>query len=96
MRLNNFEKDWWSDKYGAGCFSGTLPPLAMTSLKESMYSSSFDGNMFHASTECSREYYGYMEGAVLSGEQAAKECIQSYYSAPFGVRSSYTAMSNCT
>jgi monoamine oxidase len=67
--------DWVDDKwagYGCPCTSltpGVLDTLGSTSLREPV------GNLHFAGTETAGDWKGYMEGAVRSGERAAKEVI---------------------
>lgn len=67
--------DWMDDKwagYGCPCTSltpGVLDTLHPASLREQL------GNLHFAGTETAGDWKGYMEGAVRSGERAAKEVI---------------------
>lgn len=67
--------DWRGDQWvGGGCPCASLPPgvldtLGSGSLREAT------GNLHFAGTETAAEWKGYMEGAVRSGERAAKEVI---------------------
>jgi len=70
------EKNWCADNFSAGCFSGILPPGLLTSYGDDIRS--VTGGVIHwAGTETSTVYYGYMEGAILSGERTAVEIIDS-------------------
>lgn len=70
------EKNWCVDNFSAGCFSGILPPGLLTSYGEDIRSVTA-GVIHWAGTETSTVYYGYMEGAVLSGERTAVEIMDS-------------------
>lgn len=67
--------DWADDRwagYGCPCASlspGVLDTLGSASLREPT------GNLHFAGTETAGDWKGYMEGAVRSGERAAKEVI---------------------
>ncbi|KAK8021981.1 hypothetical protein PG993_012748 [Apiospora rasikravindrae] len=67
--------DWVGDQWaGYGCPCASLPPgvldtLGSASLREPL------GNLHFAGTETAGDWKGYMEGAVRSGERAAKEVI---------------------
>ncbi|KAK8017147.1 hypothetical protein PG991_008223 [Apiospora marii] len=67
--------DWTDDRwagYGCPCASlspGVLDTLGSGSLREPT------GNLHFAGTETAGDWKGYMEGAVRSGERAAKEVI---------------------
>eukprot|EP00547_Thalassionema_nitzschioides_P016381 CAMPEP_0194251068 /NCGR_PEP_ID=MMETSP0158-20130606/24499_1 /TAXON_ID=33649 /ORGANISM="Thalassionema nitzschioides, Strain L26-B" /LENGTH=479 /DNA_ID=CAMNT_0038988081 /DNA_START=245 /DNA_END=1681 /DNA_ORIENTATION=+ len=62
-------RDWTnSEKYSGGCFAGVFPPTS-----DATFASNFKalktpfGRIHFAGTETSEHFYGYMEGARLSG-----------------------------
>ena len=65
------EQDWSAEAWTRGCPTGTMSPGTMTlfgpSLREPV------GRLHWAGTETAVEFCGYMEGAVESGERAARE-----------------------
>jgi monoamine oxidase len=67
------EQDWSSEVFTRGCPVGVLPPGALSvagnALREPV------GRIHWAGTETAREWTGYMEGALESGERAAAEII---------------------
>ncbi|KAK8061232.1 flavin containing amine oxidoreductase [Apiospora hydei] len=73
--------DWADDRWaGYGCPCASLPPgvldtLGSASLREPL------GNLHFAGTETAGDWKGYMEGAVRSGERAAKEVVGGLSSA---------------
>ncbi|KAK7936591.1 uncharacterized protein PG986_015029 [Apiospora aurea] len=73
--------DWTDDRWaGYGCPCASLPPgvldtLGSASLREPL------GNLHFAGTETAGDWKGYMEGAVRSGERAAKEVVGGLSSA---------------
>ncbi|KAJ5637148.1 hypothetical protein N7490_007027 [Penicillium lividum] len=73
--------EWSKDElagYGCPCAHltpGVLDSLGPNALREPM------GNLHFAGTETAGDWKGYMEGAVRSGERAAKEIIDSLSSA---------------
>lgn len=68
--------EWLGDEFsGYGCPCASLPPGVLDSLGPSALREA-TGNLHFAGTETSGEWKGYMEGAVLSGERAAKEVIK--------------------
>ena len=71
------EKDWSGDAYSSGCFAGILPAGVLTTLREHIYNSSFDGDVHWASTEIAVKHYGYMEGALVAGKTAAEGCLSN-------------------
>ena len=64
-------KDWAADEWSRGCPTGIMPPGVMgiygPALREPC------GRIHWAGTETAREWTGYMEGAVESGERVARE-----------------------
>eukprot|EP01041_Mallomonas_annulata_P008272 gene8272-17021_t len=71
------ETDWCADSYSAGCFAGIFPPGVLSTYGPDMRSIT-RGVLHWAGTETAAVYYGYMEGAVLSGERTAIEILQSF------------------
>ncbi|KAK5998044.1 putative flavin-containing monoamine oxidase C-like protein [Cladobotryum mycophilum] len=67
------EYGWVADEWSQGCPCPFTPPKVPT---ESIYqASSFYGNIHFVGTEFSREWTGYMEGALRSGSRGAKEVM---------------------
>lgn len=69
------EHSWSSEKYTGGCFFGVLPPGVLTGLGHSLWKP--EGRIHFAGTETAREWNGYIEGAVESGERVAKEIMEA-------------------
>jgi monoamine oxidase len=67
------EQDWQSEAWTRGCPTGIMPPGVMTQLGPSLRVPV--GRLHWAGTETAAEYTGYMEGAVESGERAAREIV---------------------
>jgi monoamine oxidase len=65
------EKDWPADAWSRGCFAGYFPPRALTRLGDALRAPV--GRIHWAGTETAREWNGYMDGAIESGERAAAE-----------------------
>uniref|UniRef100_A0A8C4ZHP7 Amine oxidase n=1 Tax=Gadus morhua TaxID=8049 RepID=A0A8C4ZHP7_GADMO len=65
------EKNWCEEQYSGGCYTAYYPPGILTQfgrvLREPV------DRLFFAGTETATEWSGYMEGAVQSGERAARE-----------------------
>jgi monoamine oxidase len=57
-----------------GCYAGLYPTGAWTGFKDAYRKQ--QGNIFWAGTESSEKWYGYIEGAVLAGEKAAKMVLE--------------------
>jgi monoamine oxidase len=71
--LDYIEADWASEPYSRGCPVGIAPPGVLTAygtaLREPV------GAIHWAGTETSTYWNGYMDGAVRSGERAAREAL---------------------
>lgn len=67
------ELSWASEHWTGGCYEGFMPPGVLTSygpvLREPV------GRIHWAGTETSEYWTGYLDGAVRSGERAAKEVL---------------------
>jgi monoamine oxidase len=68
-----YEKDWSKEEWTRGCYGGYLPPGVLLdygpALREPV------GRIHWAGTETSTIWAGYMDGAVRSGQRAAKEAL---------------------
>ena len=67
------EKDWATDEWTRGCPTGFMPPGAATSFGPALRHPV--GPIHWAGTETAREWAGYMEGALESGERVAEEVL---------------------
>jgi monoamine oxidase len=67
------EMNWSTEQWTRGCYSGWMPPGVMVdygpALREPV------GRIHWAGTETSTIWAGYMDGAVRSGQRAAKEAL---------------------
>ena len=73
--IDYYEVHWGAEEYSGGCFCGVLPPGLLTRCGSHLRESTHGGCVHWASTETATAYYGYMEGAILSGERAAAEIV---------------------
>lgn len=68
------DKSFTEEPFTKGCYAGMFPPRVITELQTSL------ATPFHrihwAGTETSTQFNGYMEGAVRSGERAAREILK--------------------
>jgi monoamine oxidase len=68
-----YEKNWSNEQWTRGCYTSYLPPGALldfgTALREPA------GRIHWAGTETATIWAGYMDGAVRSGQRAAKEAL---------------------
>lgn len=67
------DKNWMEEKYSGGCYVSTLPPGVMTSYGPAIREPWL--RLHFAGTESATCWAGYMEGAVQSGERAAREIL---------------------
>jgi len=67
------DKSFTEEPFTKGCYAGIFPPGILTQLQTSL-ATPFQ-RIHWAGTETSDQFNGYMEGAVRSGERAAKAII---------------------
>ena len=65
------ERSWAEERYTRGCYAGFLPPGVLTSLGFALRRPC--GRIHWAGTETAEVWCGYMDGAISSGERAARE-----------------------
>lgn len=66
------EKDWVADEWARG-YVGTMPPGLLTTFGEALRDPC--GRVHWAGSETAEHWYGYMEGALMSGVRAAEEVL---------------------
>lgn len=69
--VDYIDHDWITDPWSEGCYVGLPAPGALTELGRSL--SAPHGLVHYAGTETAREWIGYIEGAIESGERVARE-----------------------
>ena len=67
------EQDWQAEQYTRGCYGGHAPPGALTQYGHALRRPI--GPLHWAGTETAERGNGYMDGAVASGERAAREVL---------------------
>lgn len=67
------DKDWSTERWTGGCPVGVLPPGALVQFGSALRDPV--GRIHWAGTETAAEWAGYMEGAIESGERAARETL---------------------
>lgn len=67
------ELDWTAEEYSRGCYGGRMGTGVWTRYAQTL--SQPVGRIHWAASETSDVWNGYMEGAVRSGERAAKEAL---------------------
>lgn len=65
------QKDWLSDRWSLGCYAGLLPAGAVVPFGPALRAPC--GRIHWAGTETATAHMGYMDGAIESGERAARE-----------------------
>ncbi len=68
------EADWAADEWSAGAPIATFPPGTLSVFGAALRAPV--GRVHWAGTETARQFTGFMEGAVESGERAAEEVLQ--------------------
>ena len=67
-----FEQDWSKERWTRGCPVGHIAPGVLTPNGRAARA---DGEIHFAGTETADYWLGYMDGAVRSGERAAREVL---------------------
>ena len=68
-------QDWGAEEWTGGCYAAHFPAGVWTSDGSAFRAPC--GRIHWAGTETSSEWHGYMEGALRSGNRAAKEMLQA-------------------
>ncbi|ELT91172.1 hypothetical protein CAPTEDRAFT_178716 [Capitella teleta] len=71
--VHYIEKNWTEEPWSGGCYVGHMGPGVMTSVGRCIREPV--ARIHYAGTEAATEWPGYMEGAVESGERAAREIL---------------------
>lgn len=67
------ERSWAEERFSRGCYAGYFPPGVLTSLGFGLRRPC--GRIHWAGTETAEVWCGYMDGAITSGERAAREVL---------------------
>ncbi|WP_100466987.1 FAD-dependent oxidoreductase [Mycobacteroides abscessus] len=67
------EQDWTAEEFTRGCYGGRLGAGVWTQYGRALAAPA--GRIHWAGAEVSHVWNGYMEGAILSGRQAAEEVL---------------------
>jgi monoamine oxidase len=70
-----FEMDWTAEAWTRGCPTGSMAPGVLSRFGAALRAPS--GRIHWAGTETSDYWAGYMDGAIRSGERAAKEVLRA-------------------
>jgi monoamine oxidase len=65
--------NWLVDEWSGGCYVGLAAPRLLTDASVALRAA--EGRLHFAGTETALEHVGYLEGAIESGERAAREVL---------------------
>jgi monoamine oxidase len=68
------EKSWAEEEWSRGCYEGYTPPGVLTAFGPALREPI--GPIHWAGTETATKWNGYIDGALQSGERAAREVLQ--------------------
>lgn len=80
--IEYIEHAWAEEIFSRGCYGGYLPPGTWTSLGFALRRSC--GRIHWAGTETAEVWNGYMDGAISSGERAARDVLAARQPAASG------------
>ena len=69
------DKNWAEEEFSGGCFMAIPPPGCFAPLGPLLWTP--ERNIYWAGTESSKEWTGYMEGALEAGERVARDVVLS-------------------
>lgn len=73
--VDYLEKNWVVDEFTGGCPVGCFPPGKLAPYMEALRAPC--GRIHWAGTEAAEQCQGFMDGAVQSGQRAAKEVLEA-------------------
>jgi monoamine oxidase len=73
--IDYVDRAWGAEEWSRGCYGGFMPPGAWTSVGPALRRPT--GPIHWAGTETALVWNGYMEGAVRSGEDAARAALET-------------------
>jgi monoamine oxidase len=72
--IEYIEQYWVAEEFSRGCYAGTMPPGAWTTLGKALREPV--GRIHWAGTETATFWNGYVEGAIQSGERVCQEIVR--------------------
>ena len=78
------DKSWADEEWSRGCYVGFTPPGVLTAFGPALRDPI--GPIHWAGTETATVWNGYMDGAIQSGERAAREALAALRGTPAGGR----------
>jgi len=79
------EKDWIAETLSGGCFAAVFPPTPNASFAQSghlLLEPLVPNMVWNCCCEATDSFYGYLEGAALSGKRVAREVLETIKSEP--------------
>jgi monoamine oxidase len=73
--VDYFDQDWTAETWTGGCSAGFAVPGTLSRFGSALRAPV--GRVHWAGSETAREWFGYMEGAIESGERAAREVVEA-------------------
>lgn len=73
--IHYIDHNWAAEPWSKGCYAALYPTGGWTNFRNELVKPF--GQVHFAGTETSAEWYGYIEGAVRSGERAANEALNT-------------------
>jgi len=67
------DRDWLAEPWSRGCYVGVMPPGLLSATAAALRAPC--GRLHFAGTETAVHHVGYLEGAIESGERAAREVL---------------------
>ena len=67
------EQDWTAERWTGGCSAGVMPPGTLSRFGPALRAPV--AGLHWAGSETATEWHGYIEGAIESGERAAREVL---------------------
>lgn len=80
LSVDYVDKDWASETWSRGCYTGLMPPGTLTAYGSALRAPV--GRIHWAGTETASVWNGYMDGAIESGERAAREILLADKTSP--------------
>ncbi|XP_003740121.1 amine oxidase [flavin-containing] [Galendromus occidentalis] len=73
--VHYIEHNWMEEEYTGGCYTCMMPPGLLTTFRDTLRKPV--GRVHFAGTETAWEWSGYLNGAIMAGERAAKEILHN-------------------
>lgn len=74
--VHYFEQDWAAETYTGGCYGAFATPMTLTRFGSELRRPA--GGLHWAGTETATRWAGYLDGAIESGQRAAREILDHH------------------